>query len=164
MRYTYTSSSLHHYSTVLMDPYYYIQVKNIPTTEWLKYVDSPLAFYILGFFSVVFGDIFVGVKISSTIVVLLTSFIVYSMLSLGFTLYTVMGSNPYKTSSFLAKPIGEDSSRTITISDVVRMVYPLAVGVAGIITSYRLQGVRGRFLLSFILVGLNLSVPPLQYL
>ncbi len=44
-------------------PYYLIQVRSILTTGNLIYGDPPLAFYLLAPFSIIFGDITLGVKV-----------------------------------------------------------------------------------------------------
>lgn len=44
-------------------PYYLIQVRSLVTTGKLVYGDPPLTFYLLSFFSVLFGDTTIGVKV-----------------------------------------------------------------------------------------------------
>jgi len=58
-------------------PYYYIQVKSILSTGYIKYPDPPLAFYILTLFSLVSDNIIFGIKIGSISVMLLSMFIIY---------------------------------------------------------------------------------------
>ena len=58
-------------------PYYYIQVRSILSTGYIKYPDPPLAFYILALFSLFTHDIILGIKIGSVFIMLLSMFIVY---------------------------------------------------------------------------------------
>ncbi len=58
-------------------PYYYVQVKHLLTQGRLKYLDPPLAFYVLAGFSLLLGDITLGVKLGSLAVILLSVFPVY---------------------------------------------------------------------------------------
>lgn len=44
-------------------PYYLIQVRSLLTTGGLAYGDPPLTFYLLSFFSLLLGDIVLGVKV-----------------------------------------------------------------------------------------------------
>ena len=58
-------------------PYYYVQVSSLLNSGSLKYPDPPLAFYILAFFSIIFNDIFIGVKVGSIFIVLLALYTIY---------------------------------------------------------------------------------------
>jgi len=58
-------------------PYYYVQVKSILSTNTLKYPDPPLTFYLLTIFSIIFSDIMYGVKIGSTILIMLGIYPLY---------------------------------------------------------------------------------------
>ncbi len=61
-------------------PYYYVQVRSILEQGCLRYADPPLTFYILTFFSIVFRDIVVGVKVGSTILILLGVYPLYYLI------------------------------------------------------------------------------------
>ena len=58
-------------------PYYYVQVSSLLNSGSLKYPDPPLAFYVLAFFSIIFNDVFIGVKVGSVFIVLLALYAIY---------------------------------------------------------------------------------------
>lgn len=58
-------------------PYYYIQVRSLIESGNLKYLDPPLAFYILTGFSLLLNNIVLGIKVGSVLVVLTTTYILY---------------------------------------------------------------------------------------
>jgi len=58
-------------------PYYYIQVSSILKCGHLKYPDPPLAFYILTCFSIILGDVTIGIKVGSVLVTLIAAYAVY---------------------------------------------------------------------------------------
>ena len=48
-------------------PYYLIQVRGILTTGGIIYGDPPLTFYLLALFSLISGDIMLGVKVGAAL-------------------------------------------------------------------------------------------------
>ncbi|RLF19165.1 MAG: hypothetical protein DRZ82_06600 [Thermoprotei archaeon] len=58
-------------------PYYYVQVLSLIKRGSLKYVDPPLAFYILYVFSVTLNDITLGIKVGSVLVTLLATYAIH---------------------------------------------------------------------------------------
>lgn len=260
-------------------PYYVLQVEYLLGHGCLKYLDPPLAFYVLAGFSVLIGDVFLGVKVGSLIVFLLASIplfflvrrlsgsigglvavlsyvfssylvrlgfdflknamgllflslffymvlrglgeddlrysigaslllivtglthildfgvgygfalllLVFNIVSrnrggikhlllpvatstlllvAGFTVYTVMGGDPYKALNLLRLMGEETSNITLTPWELAKTVTPLILGVTGIILSFRLNGVEKQVVLavSIILIVLNTPLIPLQYL
>ncbi len=259
-------------------PYYVLQVKYLLAHECLKYLDPPLAFYVLAGFSVLIGDVFLGVKIGSILVYLLASiplfFLVrrlssnvgglvaastyifsgylvrlgfdflknamgllplslffytvlrgleddirYSiaasvllvvtglthildfgvgyafailllvfnivfgnrrmlrhvllplvtgtlLLVAGFTVYTLMGGDPYKALNLL-RLIGEEvDTVALTSWELAKTITPLILGLTGILLSMKFKGTRKKVLLvvSVILIALNIPLIPMQYL
>ena len=260
-------------------PYYVLQVRHLLSHGCLKYLDPPLAFYVLAGFSVLFGDVFIGVKVGSIVFFLAASIplfflverlggrvdglvaaasyvfsgylvrlgfdflknamgllflalffymvvrgferdefrysllasltlivvglthildfgvgygfaiilLVYGlfskdkvlfkhailpvvvgsiMLVAGFTVYTLMGGDPYKALNLL-RLIGEEAD-TIMLSpwELAKTITPLILGVAGILLSTRLKTPARQVIIacSIILLALNTPLIPLQYL
>ncbi len=62
-------------------PYYVVQVSSILSGRGLVYLDPPLTFYLLTLFSIVFGNVFTGVKVGSIALTLLTVYPLYGLVS-----------------------------------------------------------------------------------
>ncbi|MFP3985455.1 MAG: hypothetical protein ACLFU9_05770 [Candidatus Bathyarchaeia archaeon] len=61
-------------------PYYLIQVRSVLTTGELVYGDPPLTFYLLSFFSILFGDITLGVKVGVSFLCALSTIPTYFLI------------------------------------------------------------------------------------
>ena len=87
-------------------PYYYIQVMNILNTGYLKYLDPPLAFYALATFSMIIGDIVIGIKIGSVILSLLGALVLYFLVKeLGGVISGVVSAITYVFSAALIRMV-----------------------------------------------------------
>ncbi len=91
------------------------------------------------------------------------------ILVLGFAYYSIMGSDLYKGISFINMLLKQLQHLVVTLHGVSAVVYPLAVGVAGVafaLTHKKPRAVSHRLIISAsaILILLNIPIIPQQFL
>ncbi len=85
-------------------PYYVLQVKYLLAHGGLKYLDPPLAFYLLTDFSVLVGDVFLGVKVGSILVYLLAAVPLFFLVKkLSNSIGGLVAASSYIFSSYLVR-------------------------------------------------------------
>ena len=101
-------------------PYYYIQVANLLNTGYLKYPDPPLAFYALAGFSIITGDVVIGIKIGSVLLSLLGALALYFLIKeIGDVISGVVSAIIYIFSSALIKMVFDLIKNAIGITPLM---------------------------------------------